>query len=148
MDVSSTQNGGFPPGPYREYSAELLRSNREKLRELRDSLMQLSEERADRGKDLRDEAMEARIQAVRQRTADQGPLPVPGSSEPAGDRIEISEQGRALAKEGAAESRPAPEDEAARAERLAEIRDRLERGSLNTPETRERAAARMLGAEA
>ena len=68
MDVSS-QNQGLPTGPFREYSNELLRSNRDKLRELRDSLMRLSRDQVDRSRDRRQEVSNARLQETQERAA-------------------------------------------------------------------------------
>lgn len=117
---------------YEETRREVARDSRDRVRGAREELYRLSQVRAERLQAARRSIEEARVEETRE-TATQR----------SSDRVEISERGRAIAREG----HEADSTEEARAERVAALRGEHRRGSVATPERIERAASRILGGE-
>jgi len=135
MDIGSTDSH-LPPlndrGRGAEISDELVQANREKIRALRDSLAELDQTRREALQSARKEAARIELDASRESAASRR-----ASEGPEVDRVDLSERASALLDTMGS-------DEPAR---LDEVRARLERGELHTPEALARAAERMLGGE-
>lgn len=116
---------------YEESRREVAEAASDRVRDARAALARLSEVRAQRLEAARDARERARSEAARAAARSQG------------DELEISDRGRILA----GEHRPAASSEEARAERVAELKERFQAGGVTTPEAIERAATRLLGAD-
>jgi anti-sigma28 factor (negative regulator of flagellin synthesis) len=115
---------------YEQTRQEVSSESQERVRGAREALERLSEFRAERLRRGRELAQSATTRAAQEVASDHT------------DSVQISDRARIMAGEHAAPT-PDHEDEA-RAERVAELKARFERGELNTLESTERAAAHLL----
>ena len=130
MDVSRTPNSrNSARQRYEQARQDAAADSQERVRGAREALHRLSEMRAERLRRGREAASDALSQAARK---------APESA----DSVQISDRARILANE---ETRIDQDD--ARAERVAELKARFEKGELNSRESAERAAANLLRGE-
>jgi anti-sigma28 factor (negative regulator of flagellin synthesis) len=134
MDVSRTPNSrDMARLLYEQTRQEVVEESQERVRGAREALHRLSQVRAQRLRRGRETALESATQAARDAATRHT------------DSIEISGRARVLAGEHTERAaRGSAGDDEARAERVAELKQRYQRGELHTPEAAERAAEGLL----